>query len=867
MLSSFLDATRRDHALPSNRPCLIVVLSAVAAAAVATTAASAGFESWKLDELYSNADGTRQYIVLKEAQGQNGMNVLTGRTLTSTHAGVTRTFRFALDLPNSATAGKRLLIATQAVAATGLVTPDYIIPDRFVATDGGVLNFAGVDSFSYALLPTDGVLALFAATLAGPSTGVNLATNFAGVAVTLPATLIDVVEFYNQELDHYFISPLAPDIDALDSGRFGGWARTGLTFRAYATEPSGFPSPPPGGEGTVNPVCRFFIPPQHGNSHFFSASPADCTFILDHTVTDPNFSGYIHESPNAFYIALANTTTGACPAGTAPVYRLWNQRVDSNHRFTIDPVVKTGMVARGFVAEGYGPQAVNMCAISFGQPFPQFAATSGSPLAPGCDGVPATGTVFENSEVEPMLAINPVDPDNLIGVWQQDRWSNGGARGLLTGHSHDGGRTWTRTAAKFSRCTGGNAANGGDYQRATDPWVSFAADGTAYQIAVSFSGGEGQPGSTSAVLVSRSMDGGRTWSDPVTLIRDGPAAFNDKEAIAADPTDARFAYATWDRLAGNAGPSYLARTTDGGANWEPARPIFDPGVNNQTLNNQIVVLPNGTLVNFFTLFNPDPKLAVIHSFDKGVTWSAPVVIAQAQALGVEDPETGVGVRDSAALGAIAVGKQGTLAVTWQDSRFSAGARDGIALSLSGDGGLTWSVPVRINTVPGVPAFSPTVAIRNDGTIGVTYYDFRNNTSDPSALQTDLWLAQSADGVTWIETHVAGPFDLSIAPNALGLFLGDYHALASTGTTFVPFYVQTNNGNAANPTDVFASLVTSMGTAAKSTAIDATGAEMPMQAEVAQPYSMTPMTTQRLTATARRVLAQRLAGHGGSAHLQ
>src|SRR4029077_7329289 len=212
------------------------------------------------------------------------------------------------------TAGKRMLLATQAVAATGLVTPDYIMPDRFVRTDAGVLSFSGGDSLSYPQLPADGVNALFASTLPGPNIGPNIATNFAGVTASLPVTTVSVVEFYNQGLDHYFISPLAPDIDALDTGVFAGWARTGFTFNA-------FPSQASGGAG-VNPVCRFFIPPEHGNSHFFSASLADCTFILSQTGTNPSFSGYIYETPNAFYIALANTTTGACPAGTLPVYRL-----------------------------------------------------------------------------------------------------------------------------------------------------------------------------------------------------------------------------------------------------------------------------------------------------------------------------------------------------------------------------------------------------------------------------------------------------------------------------------------------------------------------------------------------------------------
>ena len=818
----------------------------------AASAARAGFESWRIDEVYSNADGSRQFVVLKEASGMNGMNSLAGRTLTASHAGVVKTFTFGLDLPDTATANRHVLIATQGVAAASLVTPDYVMPDRFVATDGGTVNFANVDLFAHGPLPVDGINAQFAGRASGP----NLATNFAGVSVSLPVTTVSVVEFYNHALDHYFMSPLAPDIVALDTGVFGGWARTGFTFNAYPTQASG-------GAG-VNPVCRFFIPPQHGNSHFFSASPADCTFILDQTATNPSFSGYILESPNAFFMALPNTATGACPAGTLAVYRLWNQRFDSNHRFTTDPVVKAQLVARGYFAEGYGPDAVSMCASSAGQPDPQFPVSAASPFADGCDGVVATGTLFANSEVEPMVAVDPTNPADLIGVWQQDRWSNGGSRGLLTGYSSDGGRTWARTAAPLSRCAGGNAANGGDYERASDPWVSFAPDGTAYQISLSFSGAEGQPGSSSAILVSRSTDRGRTWSAPVTLIRDGPAAFNDKESITADPTDARLVYATWDRLAGNRGPSYFARTTDGGASWEPARAIFDPGADKQTLNNQIVVLPGGTLIDFLTLFDPNPALAVIRSTDKGVSWSAPIVIAQAQALGARDPERGTEVRDSATLGSIAVSAQGMLVAAWQDSRFTGGVRDGIALSRSMDGGVTWSTPVRVNRDPNVQAFSPTVTVRNDGTIGVTYYDFRNNTSDPTNLPTDLWLAQSADGVTWRESHVNGPFDLSIAPNALGLFLGDYHALVSIGPTFVPFYVKTNDGNLANRTDVFAGRVSSAGTLVKSASGIAFVEASPWIAEGAVPWVPAADVQQRLRSTAQRVLDSRRLGHGGFA---
>src|SRR6185369_11098547 len=110
-----------------------------------------------------------------------------------------------------------------------------------------------------------------------------------------------------------------------------------------------------------------------------------------------------------------------------------------------------------------------------------------------------------------------------------------------------GGRTFAFSQAAFSRCSGGTAANGGDYARASDPWVSIGPTGVAYQVAIAFSGGTFAPGSVNAVLASRSLDGGATWSAPATLIRDGAAAFNDKESVSADPTNGNYAYAVWDR--------------------------------------------------------------------------------------------------------------------------------------------------------------------------------------------------------------------------------------------------------------------------------------------------------------------------------
>ncbi|MEO8506971.1 MAG: beta-propeller fold lactonase family protein [Betaproteobacteria bacterium] len=234
------------------------------------------------------------------------------------------------------------------------------VGDNFTAPLGG---YGGTPPFTWSIatgaLPpglslnaSSGVISGTAA-VGGDYPFTAMITDSAGATGTAPKAItvvggttpvaVMLVEFYNQSLDHYFIAYVADEITKLDNGTFKGWSRTGLSFKGYASAASG-----------TTALCRIYIPPGKGDGHFFGRDAAECNGTM---TKNPAF---ILESAAFFY--EFPPTLGNCAAGQVPVFRVFSNRADANHRYTTSRAIRDQMVGNGWLAEGDGADTVVTCA-------------------------------------------------------------------------------------------------------------------------------------------------------------------------------------------------------------------------------------------------------------------------------------------------------------------------------------------------------------------------------------------------------------------------------------------------------------------------------------------------------------------------
>jgi hypothetical protein len=423
--------------------------------------------------------------------------------------------------------------------------------------------------------------------------------------------------------------------------------------------------------------------------------------------------------------------------------------------------------------------------------------TAASPYAPGC-GTPidaqGLGERIDETEAEPSLTVDRRDSRNLVTAWMVDLY-----RGYTSAWSDNSGAIWHSSVVPgISACSGDPAG----YEVAADAWLSTGPDGTTYLSGIALDLNDvpnavGPPflPFRSRLQVSRSVDGGRTWSPPSIVVA-GVGRLHDKPSVVADPQRPGYAYVAWTEFLTPLGPPAegisFSRTTDHGATWSAPQHLDFPALPGATPIGALTEpLPDGSLVVLTTVRarngTADPhRIYAMRTADAGDTWSAPVLVAEFPATNGrhstpwDDPETGLAVDAPEWAISAAVGPNGTLYVTWRNSLPPINAD--VALSKSTDGGLTWSAPSTVAS-SGAQMWLPVIAVARDGTVGITYYDDRRDVLDQDGYTNDFWFSYSHDGAaTWREIHVGGPFDLRTALlrkiPIQGYFLGDYHAMVA-----------------------------------------------------------------------------------------
>ena len=433
---------------------------------------------------------------------------------------------------------------------------------------------------------------------------------------------------------------------------------------------------------------------------------------------------------------------------------------------------------------------------------------------------------------ETTIAVNPRDPNHAVSGYHAYQINFLGATVVqhivaAASVTFDGGKSWQEVLPPLT-----------PYQFTGDPAVAFDANGRLYYSNIADHEGPGGSFTAPSVVVATSDDGGRNWSNPVTVAPGQGAVnagdsnvqtFQDKSFLAVDRGAAspfkNRVYVTWTSfqqapaITGFRAPIEISRS-DNGVRWSspieisgfhPACTVTLDGQPNECDLNQDsypTAAPNGRVYVSFENFNTpaENQLMVVRSDDGGRTFSAPVRVGTIfdinfpQNVDRRDTLTGCQLRVSAVLNSAADPSDptgNTLYVVFADNRNGSRASTNmdVFLARSGDGGRTWS----IHQIDGSSndQFYPFVAVGNDGRVDVGYMD-RSYSSGQSVCQYGFTLSRATfDRTTGrltglrrqrVDSALSDPGHsrwFSATTNGNSRFIGDYNgvAIGSDGSTW------------------------------------------------------------------------------------
>lgn len=375
--------------------------------------------------------------------------------------------------------------------------------------------------------------------------------------------------------------------------------------------------------------------------------------------------------------------------------------------------------------------------------------------------------------VEPSIAINPTDPDDIVaaairyGTPQETRVVS------MRYRSKDGGRTWDvrAEASPDSRPQGDDA-------------VAFSHNGIAYHSYISFRGLRTKKSKRNGIYVSRSAEKGDAWNPQVVVVDhlNSMRPYEDKPYLntdtAADSPNRGNVYIAWTRFDAyqSKSPSdssqiYFSRSTDNGMSFELPFRISDTGGDcaddDYTVEGAVPAAgPNGEI---YISWSGPRGLVFDKSSDGGKSFGKDRVLTELVG-GWNMDIPGISRCNGFPVTKVDLSRGpywGSVYINWVDQRY--GDPD-VFLLASRDGGATWAQPVRVNDDPlfnGKAQFFTWMAVDPaDGAINIVFFDRR----DTEGTTTALTLARSLDGG---RTFVNHPVALEPFVADKKSFFGDY----------------------------------------------------------------------------------------------
>ena len=407
---------------------------------------------------------------------------------------------------------------------------------------------------------------------------------------------------------------------------------------------------------------------------------------------------------------------------------------------------------------------------------------------------------------ETTIAVNPTNPQNLVAGANDYRVCCD-FYGLNDGtgwayYSFDGGHSWGNVQVPGLTAETGGKGVFAKFDAAGDPVMTFGPDGTVYYANLVFS----RVSPASGVVVSKSTDGGVTWSAPAMVAFSNSANFfNDKEWIAAGANGQ--VVVSWTRFnQGPKGVGYIsspivaATSSDYGVNWSSWFKVSDRA-HPYNQGSQVAYAPNGDLYVSYEAASPltnyaTDVTAVARSTNNGASFSTAEVgrvyddndcyptFSGRQTL--SNQHFRLNSYPSMSIDPVT----GQMAIAWADDRGAGSCGTGAASFtgttsnqvklVSGTWG-SFSTPQLITPDSADKVF-PSVAIQNGKTV-VSYYTAGYSTSNPACF---IKIPDAlSPGANWEPTATSVCLDYA-ARTSVDSFGSEYRLTSEGSNPYVMF---------------------------------------------------------------------------------